>query len=224
MNFNAGSEGSIVSVICNAYLTINVNNVTISRSFIAANINVGTVSNPVITGCVCNSIIYLNNASNAIVSNCIIGQYVTNSTTGSAIVINNVLNTIYPYGSTLYNSVFQNNILVKGGTYTFNNTQAVYNTTSQVDGLPTGNNNVFSADMTTVLVNPAGANDKDYMLKVGSSAIGTGASGSDRGAFGGSTPYVLGLQPGIPAITALSSPAALNSSTIQVTFSAKSNN
>ena len=78
--------------------------------------------------------------------------------------------------------------------------------------------------MADYFVNPAGTNDKDFVLKVGSPAIGTGSSGSDRGAFGGSTPFVLGMQPGIPAITALSSPAALNSSTIQVIFSAKSNN
>jgi hypothetical protein len=134
------------------------------------------------------------------------------------------MNLTYPYGATLYNSVFQNNILVAGGAFTFNNTQAVYNTTASATGLPAGNNNVFSAVMADYFVNPAGPNDKDFVLKVGSPAIGTGSSGSDRGAFGGSTPFALGMQPGIPAITALSSPAALNSSTIQVIFSAKSNN
>lgn len=223
MTFNAGSENSFVSVVSNGVININASNITFSRTYVSNYFNAGNVSNIVITGCVC-SYVYLNNASNAIVSNCIVSNTVSNGSTGSAIVINNVMNLTYPYGATLYNSVFQNNILVTGGAFTFNNTQAVYNTTSAATGLPAGNNNVFDALMADYFVNPAGANDKDFQLKVGSPAIGTGASGSDRGAFGGSTPFVLGMQPGIPAITALSSPAALNSSTIQVIFSAKSNN
>jgi hypothetical protein len=223
MYFNAGSENSIASVVCNGYLYVNANNITISRSYVSYSFIVAAVSNTVITGCFCSSV-SLGNASNAIVSNCIMTQTVDNAGSGSAIIINNVMNLAGAYGSTLYNSVFQNNILVKGGPFTFNNTQAVYNTTSAATGLPAGNNNVFDAVMTDYLVNPAGTNDKDYVLKIGSPAIGSGSSGSDRGAFGGPTPYVLGMQPGIPAITALSSPAALNSNTIQVIFSAKSNN
>ncbi len=91
-------------------------------------------------------------------------------------------------------------------------------------GIPAGNNNQLNVNMTNVFVNNAGLVDNDYLLKAGSPAIAAGFGGVDMGAFGGSTPFVLALQPAIPAITNLSAPASSGGNTIQVTFSAKSNN
>jgi hypothetical protein len=98
--------------------------------------------------------------------------------------------------------------------------------TSAATGLPVGNGNVLNINMASVFVNPGAlgsSSDKDFKLKPGSPAIGAGQGGTDMGAFGGSTPFVLGLQPAIPAITAITSPAAANASSINVTFSSKSN-
>lgn len=226
MSFNAGSENSVVSVISNSYAYVYTNNITIARSWFYGISVSGTYNDVVITQNVIYYGIDLNNATDAIVTNNLVGQAVSNGSSGTAVVSNNVMGIYNNYGGTLYNSVFQNNIL-RGNAYTFSNTVASYNTTSSGSGLPAGNNNVFSADLTAVFENDGyfyqHRVDRDYRLKAGSPAIGTGNGGADRGAFGGSTPFVLGLQPAIPAITALSAPAANYTSSIQVTFSAKSN-
>ncbi len=228
INLGNGSSGSVVSVISNNRCLISTDNITIQRSFFSEFISVsGTLSGIVITQ---SSFYYmtLGSAQNAVVSNNISRAGLYNSTSGSAVIINNVLCTQSRpeqiFGSAnIYNSVFQSNIIVKGGTHNFFNSQATYNTTLDAVNLPAGNNNVFSANMADIFVNPNGTIENDFMLKNGSPAIGTGFGGIDRGAFGGSTPFVLAYQPAIPAITALSSPGASGVNSINVTFSAKSN-
>lgn len=227
---NNGSAGSVLSIVSNSSCNIYTNDITLHRSFFSANItnSAGVISNLVIT----NSYalyIDLGNCQNAIVTNNLVAATIGNATSGSAVVTNNVVNITYrpeQYIGVvyLYNSIFQNNIILKGGTYNFENSLASFNITPDAGGLQSGNNNIFNAVMVNVVVNPAWAADIDLKLKAGSPAIGTGSGGADMGAFGGGTPYKPGLQAAIPAITALSSPAAINPSTIQVTFSAKSNN
>ncbi len=58
----------------------------------------------------------------------------------------------------------------------------------------------------------------------GNPATGTGFGGIDMGAFSGTTAFVLGLQPAIPAIYQINAPAAPSGNTMTVTFSTKSNN
>lgn len=230
MTMNAGSAGSVLSIFSSSDCNIYTNDITINRSYFNSYINNygGVISNLVITSSYAYHI-SLGNCANAIVTNNLIGVSVTNGASGSAVVTNNVLSI---HGRTeqligpaaLFNSIFQNNILIKGSSYTFTNSLASYNITPDAAVLPLGNNNIFNALMANVVVNPVFTSDKDMQLKAGGPAIASGAGGADRGAFGGGTPYKLGLQAAIPAITALSSPATLNPSTIQVTFSAKSNN
>ena len=226
---NNGSSGSVVSVISSGACNISTDSITVQRSYFEDRINIsGSRSKIVITQSNC-TVISLENAQNAVVSNNIARGGVRNGTTGSAVIINNVLASESRFQNCvgilpdIYNSVFQNNIIVKGGTYNFFNSQASFNTTLDAGGLPAGNNNEFSAVMANIFVNPNGTLENDFMLKNGSPAIGTGFGGFDRGAFGGSTPFVLAFQPAIPAITTLSSPGASGVNSINVTFSAKSN-
>lgn len=85
-----------------------------------------------------------------------------------------------------------------------------------------GNNNQFTVASNTLFI--GGANDTSYRLKPACAAIGSGTSGVDCGATGGSTPYIFGVQPAIPAIYKLSAAAASSGNTISVTVSTKSNN
>lgn len=228
MYFQAGSEGSIAMVYSNGYAYVYTNNVTITRSwFNGIHNQASAITGFVITQNFVYFDISLGNAVNAIVSNNIVGYAVSNGTSGTSVVSNNVFGTYSAVTGTLYNSVFQNNIL-KSNLYNFYNSVASYNWTSSPGGLPPGNNNEFNVNLSNVFENDGlthqGRVDKDYRLKAGSPALGAGSGGVDIGAFGGSSPFVLALQPNIPAITAMSTPSSSSSNTIQVTFSAKSNN
>ncbi len=229
VTLNAGSTGSkFTGLSIQASVNIYVTDVVLQRNFIANSIGLGAgVSNVVIEQNAVWFGINVSDCANAIVKNNIIGYSVTNSPAGAAIVTNNTMGAYSASGGALYNTVFQNNIL-KGNPLDFINSQVSYNLTSSASGMPAGNNNQFNINMADVFVNDGfwyqSRVDKDFVLKPGSPAIGAGAAGADCGAFGGDQPYVLALQPAIPAITAMGSPVQLNANTIQVTFSAKSNN
>jgi hypothetical protein len=221
MGFNAGSEGSVVSVVSNSSISISVSSVSIVRSYFASSLSINSFSaaNDIVTQCYFGGQISIS-GTNSIISNNI-ASYVDVSGSASAIITNNVF---YLTGGAvaIANSVFQNNIC-KGLTFNFSNSNVSYNMHAGT-GLPPGNNNLLNVDMTTVFENNAPSSDRDYRLKPGSPALAAGFGGSDMGAFGGSTPFVLALQPAIPAITNLSTPSSSGNNTIQVTFSAKSNN
>jgi hypothetical protein len=228
INLNAGSDGSVVSVITAGTINIYAPNVSVTRSvFNMLGIDVLAV-NTIVSRCFITNYVNIN-STDVIISNNIVGTGITMVNAGnSAIITNNVLNYSirneqYFGPSNIYNSVFQNNISVKGGIINFSNSQATYNMSPDAS-FPAGNNNFLNTNMANVFINPTGGRDLDYVLKPGSPAIGVGNGGIDLGAFNGAASYVLGLQPAIPAITALSAPSANNSSTINVTFSAKSNN
>ena len=227
MNMNAGSQGSVISVVTDAGININVPNVVVKRTYMGGALSITGVST-LVSQCFITQYVFIG-STDAIITNNIIGAGLTvNSNSFSAIITNNVLNYIARneiiFGpSTIYNSVFQNNISVKGGNIFFSNSQQSYNMCSDAS-FPAGNNNQLNVNMTNVFVNSTGTVDKDYILKAGSAALAAGYGGTDLGAFGGSSPFKLALQPAIPAVTALSSPSSSGSNTIQVTFSAKSNN
>jgi hypothetical protein len=114
-------------------------------------------------------------------------------------------------------------IFNKGAAYTFTNCNSNNNMTSNAM-LPAGNGNQNNVDMTIVFAKNTGTTDADFVLKAGSPAKGTGYGGTDMGAFGGTTPFVMGLQPAVPAIYQINAPGAPSGSTMNVTFSTKSNN
>ncbi len=229
INLNEGSAGSVVSLFINGSVTIQTNNITINRSHVASGVYLNyTPSNIVISQSYIGTYCQIN-ATNVIFSNNIVGYGIMMSGYNtSAIITNNVFNFVnrneYYHGTaSIYNAVFQNNISVKGGSYVFYNSLPTYNLSPDAS-FPSGNNNILNANMANVFINSTGSVDKDFQLKTGSPAIASGYGGIDLGAFGGSTAYKLAMQPPIPAITNMSTPSSTGGNTIQVTFSAKSNN
>ena len=220
MTIGAGSEGSVFSVVV-ANINIYSPLITIIRTHVTGggSINIGNNSNDVVVMQSFFSGISIAGL-NAIISNNIFTA-VNMASSSTAVVINNVITSNSDFGR-IYNSVFQNNIC-RGMSFLFTNSTVSYNLDAGAS-IPSGNNNQLNVNMNNVFVNNDGVIDKDFMLKIGSPAIGSGYGGIDMGAFGGSTPFKLALQPGIPAITNLSSPSSSGGNTIQVTFSAKSNN
>lgn len=164
-----------------------------------------------------------NTGNNLISNNIVLYRIDTYDLTTSATVTNNVINSTSTVGTTLHNLIFQNNIINKTANYTFVNC-TVRNNLAANTTLPAGNGNVNSVNMANVFVNNNGADDVSFVLKGGSPAIGAGLGGINCGAFGGASPFLLGLQPAIPAIYQLTVPATASGASMNVTFSTKSNN
>lgn len=225
---NAGSEGSVFSVVTDAAININVPNITITRTYILGIISIGgPATNCIVTQSYCNYV-FIGSTGAIISNNIMAASVIMGGNTTSAIITNNVLNISTPNQNfvgtaTYYNSVYQNNISIRGGPISFNNCTQSHNMYATAE-LPAGTGNQLSVNMANVFVNHPSLVDNGFQLKVGSPAIGAGNGGVDMGAFGGSNPFVLALQPAIPAITNMSTPASTGGTTIQVTFSAKSNN
>ncbi len=235
INFEAGSSGSVIMgleivgnvIIRTSNITINRNysgytiffdRTTASYSNILISQNYGFVINSSGTGIASYSNInILNNVAIAFSNT---GNVLQSYFSGT--IANNVITTT---GTPADFFVIKNNIststtntAVIYGASTF-----TYNTCPTASGWPTGNNNTLSATLSTIF-NQTGSNDAYYTLKSGSSAIGTGESGVDRGAFGGSNPYVLSGIPPVPSIYSLSAPTNSNGNQINITISTKTNN
>ncbi len=222
ITIHIGSENSIFSGLrLSSNLDIFCANVTIKRCYII-NLSVQpSVVDAILTQNFIQGQVLLFDSQGSVFSNNIVGMIFMNPN-ASANITNNII-TARSVSSTIQNSVFQNNIIVDTFTTFFFNSNVSYNFHSS-HSLPIGNNNQNNVDMSTVFVNATGHVDKDFILKPGSPAIGAGPAGVDLGAFGGSTPYKLALQPAIPAILNISAPASVTSNIIQIRFSAKSNN
>ena len=228
VSINTGSDNSVFS--CNVqYLQCYAPNVTFLRCFVSSNylyISSGA-NNCAILDCYINGYIQVSGSTNTIINNNIVAGSINVDAASSAVIVNNVMNTLAVAGSSISNSQFQNNIIVQAssGPYTFINSN-INNNISNDASLPAGNGNQNNIDMSTVFVNYQGTTDGDFLLKTGGSnpAIGKGFGGIDMGAFSGSTAFVLGLQPAIPAIYQVNAPAAPTGNTMNVTFSTKSNN
>jgi hypothetical protein len=78
--------------------------------------------------------------------------------------------------------------------------------------LPTGGGNINGPVVIGNVFLNTGSDDARWQLKSGSPAIGSGTGGSNMGAFGGATPYVLSGVPGRPRLTRLVVPATATSS------------
>ncbi len=227
VTINTGSDNSVFS--CNAqYFQCFAPNVTFLRCFITSNFIYITsaANNCAILDCYINGSIIVQGSTNTIINNNIIAYDITVDATSSAVIVNNVMNTVSSAGSSISNSQFQNNIIDQASSpYTFTNSNINNNITNDAS-LPAGNGNQNNVNMSPVFVNYQGTTDGDFVLKTGGGnpAIGTGFGGIDMGAFSGTTAFVLGLQPAIPAIYQINAPASPAGNTMNVTFSTKSNN
>ena len=165
------------------------------------------------------------NGSNHIIANNIFKTYCYVATGASATITQNVFNAEGDGANTIDNSTLQNNIFNKLTTaMTFTNCTVEYNMAGSPAILPTGNNNQNNVSMSTVFINNNGNNDGEFVLKSGSPAIGAGIGGADMGAYGGSSPFKLAVQPAVPAIYKIQAPAAPAGNSMNVIFSTRSNN
>ena len=115
---------------------------------------------------------------NPLVDQCFLGgvQGIVNGTFTNCIV---GINNVYSVGT---NSTFSFSIRI-----------------GSVFGTP-GSNNIENAVLANIFESSNPTLDKDYRLKVGSPAIGIGTTGQNIGPFGGTDPYRLSGQAGIPIV------------------------
>ncbi len=106
-------------------------------------------------------------------------------------------------GSNFNNATCINNIIINtsanptfGGAITY----ADHNVSNLNIFPATGGTNIINADAANTYLLSSGSNDGVYYLKTGSVAIGYGNDGTDAGAYGTITPYVLSGIPAIPNI------------------------
>jgi len=164
--------------------------------------------------------------SNVIVENNIIssgGLRANNSTIQNWVVTNNTFTTSTP---SLVNSVFANNLLVGGGSITFNNVSSSFNVSSTVSfSNDSGNQNSVNVTNELIGTGTGISLDEQYQLKSGSTLKTAGSGGTEVGAYGGATPYVVSGISAIPSIVNMSNTATgSNTVPLQVTISVKSNN
>ena len=228
LNCYPGSENSVIMIYITTYAAVYTSNITIQRSYITQFIDMDNADNSVIKNCFINQHISLIGGSeNVIIANNLVGNHIAVQNTSSASILNNVFNINSSTGSSIYNAVFRNNI-IKHASASFSSTASTVenNLAANASALPAGNGNQNSINMATVFVNPSGFVDKDYLLQTGGGnpAIGGGIGGVDCGAFGGTTPFKLAMQPPVPGIYKLQAASTMVGNTLNITISTKSNN
>lgn len=229
LNIYAGSDNSVFSINCD-YCNLSAANIGLIRCYINGNLSIQYISAPgptndIVTNCYILGAVLIYNGSNHNLSNNIIGDYAYCSTSAGAFYINNVINAINGTVNSMSNCTVQNNIFNKvTSAYSFTNCLVEYNM-GAANVLPAGNNNQNNVTMSTVFIDQNSNTDSGFVLKPSSNpALGAGVGGVDLGAYGGSTPFKFALQPAIPAIYKIIAPASPTGSTMNVTFSTKSNN
>lgn len=204
------------------------NNATITKNLITGRINGSnnvTVANQYGYNCIISNNIFLGQ-----------GGYTCDNLTNS-VLSNNVFK-----GSSslqnLYGCSISNNIFDARTTNTsiqYVSGVSVGNTISNNICLgpaatPSGNGNVdFGDALNTFMVADPWANistqDAQFQLKAGSPAIGIGIGGTDAGAFGGASPYVLSGLPSYPIITNFTtSGMGNNNAPLNVSITVRGNN
>jgi hypothetical protein len=207
LDFDPGSDFSIITGMTVGYLYSKSNNLAIKRNLInyldfgngPSSSNALVIQNVigqilVHSGCnnlyICNNHITLGAAwQNAI----------TMQINSSASILNNVLHT----GVIINNCEYRNNINTghsmygTGGLLVYG--ISIYTHNLFAENLGSENGNLSNVDMAAVF-NYTGSSDAQYKLKAGSPAIGAGYGGVDCGIFGGAYPYVLSGMPTVPAI------------------------
>jgi hypothetical protein len=220
MTFATGSEGSVVSGVTAIDLNVNADDVVVRRNRLTRDLFVSTgranlifaqnyVGRNISINGSCSNILILNNLMPNDGNS---GSVAINSpSTSSLEVSQNVLTrNITVFNSTVTNNIIQSDDPVVGVT---NNNSLV------------GNLIVAEGDTPESLLLGGDSTDGRWQLAAGSTAIGAGFDGSDQGAFGGLTPYVLSGIPNLPAIFSFTAPAiGSTQSGLQVQLEAKGNN
>lgn len=233
---NTGANGSVLSVkfsngfnINNGVSNISLINCVANDASDNANccgrayVEINNADNIVISKCFVTSIRFSNNSNNIVVNNNIVWGLITNDGTSDGVITNNVFRAGNANdAAAINNCVVANNIWNKNFATSFTNCNVGNNFAPGTGTAPTG---VTFADMSTIFVDANGGFvDNVYQLKVGSPAIAAGEGGIDCGAFGGGSPFKLGVTPAIPSIYKLNVPAAPAGNSMNIIFSTRSNN
>lgn len=243
--FNTGSSGSLLTGI-ESTSSINirgVSNVTITRikgtnitihNTNVANASPSNVSNIIISNNYLTSSISEHGTTGYTISNVSVFNNILNYVAAgddpivqSWIVRNNTIRSqsATASGRALVNSVFENNLLLNGTPIFFNVTTS-YNVsaTSSFSG-GVGNQNNVSVTTEFIDAGSGISDDEKFQIKAGSPLKTAGSSGTEVGAYGGATPYVVSGIPAIPSIVNMvNTGTGSNSVPLQVTISVKSNN
>ncbi len=191
----------------------NVSNITITGNFLASQLEATTW---IVAGYTISSVFVSNNILSSLSAG-------TSPQIQSWIVRNNVFTSSQ---AILTNSIFENNIFTQSAGLTFSNTTFSYNFApgnSFTGGV--GNQNNYNVSAQLIGAGVGISTDESYQLKTGSPLKTAGSSGTEVGAFGGTTPYVVSGIPAIPSIVNMTNTATgSNSVPLQVTISVKSNN
>ncbi|MFC3809282.1 hypothetical protein [Lacihabitans lacunae] len=203
-SINSGASNSVfLSLRFNGDITVNTPNVLFKRCFFtplgsSGNLVLNSSSN-IVEQCFFS----LNggghgdingNGSSNIFKNCIIQDIMFNQ-------INPLVDQCFLGGvQSIVNGTFTNSIV---GTNNYNvGTNSTFSFSIKIAGVfgTPGSNNIENAVLANIFESSSPLLDKDYRLKVGSPAIGTGNTGQNIGPFGGTDPYRLSGQAGIPVI------------------------
>ena len=207
---------------------IDMRHTDAARSPITANYFTSNANNTVIIDCYLPTrIIFVGRSDNVIISNNVTG-FITNEGTSSNVTLtNNIIDSGQQGASIkLYNAIIRNNILLKGIITPYNSIYSNNLASSDVTGLPAGNDNVGGYALGDLFAaSYVGGEDAYYQLPAASVAKGAGFNGVDCGIFGGPSPYVLSGIPPIPTIYEFTAPA-IGSTTegLQIQVKIKSNN
>ena len=222
MNFNAGSEGSLIAGFDGTFaIVINANNITVKRNELAYvtinNSNCQLLQNEIVYSRLGTLVSVASNLGNIIILNNKINNTQTDysyahaincNTTSTVSCTNNVIRTSSNYTYTIANlsatSIAQNNILYGNSTNRISGDGVFQYNMCHNNQLPEGNGNIRNVNMNTVFENPGDFNTGLHLLP-DSPAIGTGYGGTDMGIYGGDAPYVDGGFPGIPSVYHLES-------------------
>ncbi|MEM1405299.1 MAG: hypothetical protein AAGG59_00880 [Bacteroidota bacterium] len=226
---NAGAESSILYSFTHAGggqnpFQINADNIRLIRCIF----NTGVLlqrDNTVFEQCYIsgNGFGLINsNVQNLVVKNCIINGTTSVLADVTSVWSNNIFGGsvgIEFINQTLINNINDNPFLVVNNCVLSNNIDAQLGSTL----FGTDNGNFGNVDSSDVFVD---ANDlTQFQLKAGSPAVGAGLNGEDCGAFGGPTPFVIGLLPPVPWVYEVINPGTgSNTQPLNVTVSVQSNN
>ena len=226
----AGSNNSVFHINAGA-ANISASGIRLDRCLLNGLFQIGlggTSIKMVIINSYLKSLVAVYFADSITITNNIIESALTVSSNCTyAAITQNVINAHAAGGNNISNSRVENNIFNQATfAYTFTNCTVQYNMSGLAGILPAGNHNQNAIDMSTVFVDNNGIDDASFVLKAGSPAIGAGSGSpaSDLGAFGGSSPFKLAMQPAIPSIYYIRTQVAPSGNSFNVTFSTKGNN
>lgn len=237
LTIDTGADGSMVSgIYVNNQAIINAGNVIFSRNNVSLYgtskillAKTNSINNCAIIQNYCQTISTDNTKAvlSCMICNNIVLNVITCNTYSSVVIFNNVVRMQVD----VYNSVIKNNIhyYLNGGGFMLNTGNVFQCNITAKATPPAGTGNIGGVTSENVFIDYAGtlgySNDGKWQLKTDSPAIGAGEGGTDCGAFGGLTPYVLSGLPAVPHIFEAIVPTAGSSqSGLPVTIKVKGQN